>query len=258
MPRFSANLSFLYAEHDFLARFAAARQDGFAAVECHFPYAHDPTELAEALRREALEMVLFNLPPGDWAAGERGIACHPGRVQEFQDGIALAIDYARALGCPRLNCLAGLRQPGVSEARMLETLIENLRFAAFTLKHAGIELLLEPINSRDMPGFFINGTRQALDIIDAVSSDNLRLQYDIYHAQVMEGDLARTLEKNLARIGHIQLADNPGRHEPGTGEINFPFLLHHIVRLGYPGWIGCEYQPSTTTSAGLGCLRELQ
>ncbi|TRZ96565.1 MAG: hydroxypyruvate isomerase [Rhodocyclaceae bacterium] len=258
MPRFSANLSLLYSEQDFMARFAAARQDGFAAVELHFPYAHERAELAGALRREALEIVLFNLPPGDWAAGERGIACHPQRVQEFQDGIALAIDYARALGCPRLNCLAGLRQPGVSETRMRETLIENLRFAAFTLKHAGIELVMEPINSRDMPGFFINTTRQALDIIDAVGSDNLRLQYDIYHAQVMEGDLARTLEDHLARIGHIQLADNPGRHEPGTGEINFPFLLRHLDRLGYPGWVGCEYRPLTTTTAGLGWLRELQ
>jgi len=257
MPRFSANLSFLYSEHRFMARFAAARHDGFAAVEFHFPYAHDRAELVQALRREGLELVLFNLPPGDWAAGERGIACHPRRVQEFQDGIALAIDYARALGCPRLNCLAGLRQPGVSEARMRETLIENLRFAAFTLKHAGIELVIEPINSRDMPGFLVNTTRQALDIIDAVGSDNLRLQYDIYHAQVMEGDLARTLESNLERIGHIQLADNPGRHEPGTGEINFPYLLGHLDRLGYPGWVGCEYQPLTTTTAGLVWLREL-
>jgi len=258
MPRFSANLSLLYAEHDFMARFAAARQDGFAAVEFHFPYAHDPAGLAAALHRESLQLVVFNLPPGDWAAGERGIACHPQRVPEFQDGIALAIEYARALGCPRLNCLAGLCPPGVGEARMRETLIENLRFAAFTLKHAGIELVMEPINTRDMPGFFVSTTRQALDIIDDVGSDNLRLQYDIYHAQVMEGDLARTLEERLDRIGHIQLADNPGRHEPGTGEINFPFLLDHIDRLGYPGWIGCEYRPSSTTTAGLGWLRAIR
>lgn len=258
MLRFAANLSFLYSEQDFMARFAAARQDGFAAVEFHFPYAHERAELAEALRREALEIVLFNLPPGDWAAGERGIACHPQRVQEFQDGIALALDYARALGCPRLNCLAGLRRPGVSETRMRETLIENLRFAAFTLKRAAIELVMEPINSRDIPGFFVNTTRQALDNIDAVGSDNLRLQYDIYHAQVMEGDLARTLETHLARIGHIQLADNPGRHEPGTGEINFPFLLRHLDRIGYAGWIGCEYRPLTTTTASLDWLREFQ
>jgi len=258
MPRFSANLSFLYAEHGFIERFAAARADGFAAVELHFPYAHDLSELAETLRREAQEMVLFNLPAGDWEAGERGIACHPKRVQEFQDGIALAIDFARALGCPRLNCLAGLSPSGVSEARMRETLIENLRFAAFTLKHAGIELLIEPINTRDLPGFFVHSTRQALDIMDAVGNDNLRLQYDIYHAQVMEGDLAHTLENNLARIGHIQLADNPGRHEPGTGEINFPFLLRHLDRLGYSGWIGCEYRPLTATTAGLKWLREFQ
>jgi hydroxypyruvate isomerase len=258
MPRFSANLSFLYSEHDFMARFGAARKDGFAAVEFHFPYAHDIVELAETLRLESLDVVLFNLPPGDWQAGERGIACDPQRVQEFQDGVGLAIDYARALRCPRLNCLAGLRPAGVGEARMRETLIENLRFAAFTLKHAGMELLIEPINNRDMPGFFINTTRQALDIMAAVGSDNLRLQYDIYHAQVMEGDLARTLEANLARIGHIQLADNPGRHEPGTGEINFPFLLRHLDRLGYDGWIGCEYRPLTTTTAGLAWIKEFQ
>ena len=258
MPRFSANLSFLYYEHDFMVRFAAARRDGFAAVEFHFPYAYDKADLARTLRQELLEVVVFNLPSGDWAAGERGIACHPRRVQEFQDGIALAIDYARALGCPRLNCLAGLRPPGVSETRTRETLIENLRFAAFTLKRAGIELLMEPINNRDMPGFYVTTTHQALDIIDAVGSDNLRLQYDIYHAQVMEGDLAHTLEKHLAGIGHIQLADNPGRHEPGTGEINFPFLLQHLDRLGYLGWVGCEYQPATTTAASLTWLRQFQ
>ena len=258
MPRFAANLSFLYAERDFLDRFGAARADGFEAVEFHFPYAYDAQILSETLRRERLAVVLFNLPAGDWSAGDRGIACHPRRIQEFQDGVGQAIDYARQLGCPRLNCLAGLRPETVSEARARETLIENLRFAAFALKRAGIELLLEPINTRDTPGFLVNTTRQALDIIDAVGSDNLRLQYDIYHAQVMEGDLAQRLEQNLRRIGHIQLADNPGRHEPGTGEINFPFLLRHIDRLGYDGWIGCEYQPLTTTTAGLGWRWEYQ
>lgn len=258
MPRFSANLSLLYTEHAFVERIAAARRDGFAAVEFQLPYAHRQEELAEALHREKLEVVMFNLPAGDWAAGERGIACHPRRVQEFQDGIELAISYARSLSCPRLNCLAGLRPVDASEERLRETLIENLRFAAFALEHAGIELMLEPINSRDMPGFLINTTYQAMEIIDAVGSNNLRLQYDIYHAQVMEGNLARTLEQHLARIGHIQLADNPGRHEPGTGEINFPFLLGHIDRLGYQGWIGCEYLPLTTTTAGLGWREAMQ
>ena len=257
MPRFSANLSFLYTECDFLERFAAARADGFAAVEFHFPYAVAPALLAEKLRKTNLALVLFNLPAGDWAGGDRGIACHPRRIQEFQDGVGLAIDYARQLNCPRLNCLAGLRPDDVSEVRARETLIENLRFAAFALKREGVELLLEPINLRDMPGFLVNTTRQALDIIDAVGSDNLRLQYDIYHAQVMEGDLANTLQQYWQRIGHIQLADNPGRHEPGSGEINFPFLLRHIDRLGYAGWIGCEYQPRASTSAGLGWIRAL-
>ncbi|MFA7267934.1 MAG: hydroxypyruvate isomerase [Sterolibacterium sp.] len=258
MLRFSANLSFLYTEHDFLDRFAAARADGFAAVEFHFPYAWDRMALVETQRRESLETVLFNLPAGDWAGGERGIACHPKRIQEFQDGVGLAIEYARPLNCPRLNCLAGLRPPGVSAARARETLIENLRFAAFALKRVGIELLLEPINSRDAPDFLINTTRQALDVMDAVGSDNLRLQYDIYHAQVMEGNLTHTLENNLAQIGHIQLADNPGRHEPGTGEINFPFLLRRLDRLGYDKWIGCEYHPATTTTASLSWIKGLQ
>lgn len=255
MPRFSANLSFLYTECDFLERFAAARADGFAAVEFHFPYGVAPALLAEKLRKTNLALVLFNLPAGDWAGGDRGIACHPRRIQEFQDGVGLAIDYARQLNCPRLNCLAGLRPDDVSAARARETLIENLRFAAFALKREGVELLLEPINLRDMPGFLVNTTRQALDIIDAVGSDNLRLQYDIYHAQVMEGDLARTLQEHLPQIGHIQLADNPGRHEPGTGEINFPFLLQHLDRIGYAGWVGCEYKPSGRTEDSLDWLK---
>ncbi|MCX7177289.1 MAG: hydroxypyruvate isomerase [Proteobacteria bacterium] len=257
MPRFSANLSFLYTECDFLERFAAARADGFAAVEFHFPYGVAPALLAEKLRKTNLALVLFNLPAGDWAGGDRGIACHPRRIQEFQDGVGLAIDYARQLNCPRLNCLAGLRPDDVSAARARETLIENLRFAAFALKREGVELLLEPINLRDMPGFLVNTTRQALDIIDAVGSDNLRLQYDIYHAQVMEGDLANTLQQYWQRIGHIQLADNPGRHEPGSGEINYEFLLPHLDNIGYAGWIGCEYQPLASTSAGLGWIRAL-
>lgn len=258
MLRFSANLSFLYPERAFEERFAAARRDGFAGVECHFPYAHDKMALVDRLRQNSLEMVLFNLPGGDWEAGERGIACHPSRVQEFQDGVGLAIEYARALGCVRLNCLAGLRRSDVSEGRMRETLIENLRFAAYTLKHAGVELVMEPINDLDMPGFLINTTRQAIEIIEAVGSDNLRIQYDIYHAQVMEGNLARTLASHLARIGHIQLADNPGRHEPGTGEINFPFLLRHLDQLGYSGWIGCEYHPLANDSSSLAWRKDFQ
>lgn len=251
MPRFSANLSLLYAEHDFLGRFAAARGDGFAAVEFQLPYAYDKLELAESVRSAGLEVLLFNLPAGDWAAGERGIACHPQRIGEFQDGVGLAIEYAVALGCSRVNCLAGISPLDESAQRSRQTLIENLRFAASALKRAGIELLMEPVNTRDVPGFFVSTTRSALELMSDAGSDNLHLQYDIYHAQVMEGDLARTLQENLPRIGHIQLADNPGRHEPGTGEINFPFLFRHLDALGYKGWIGCEYQPLTLTSAGL-------
>jgi len=254
MPRFSANLSFLFTERPFLERFAAARDAGFPAVEFHFPYEHDRAALAEVVLTSGLEVVLFNLPPGDWAAGDRGMACHPRRIAEFQDGVGLAIDYARLLGCTRLNCLAGIAPGDIPHDKARETLVENLRFAAAVTKRAGIELVLEPLNTRDTPGFFVSTTRAGLALIDAVGSANLRLQYDIYHAQVMEGDLARTLEEHLPRIGHIQLADNPGRHEPGSGEINFPFLLEHLDRIGYSGWVGCEYKPSGRSEDSFGWL----
>jgi hydroxypyruvate isomerase len=258
MPRFAANLSFLFTERPFFERFAAARAAGFAAVEFHFPYEHDRAALAEVVLTSGLEVVLFNLPAGDWAAGERGIACHPRRIAEFQDGVGLAIEYARLLGCSRLNCLAGIAPADISNAKARETLIENLRFAAAVTQRADIQLLLEPLNTRDTPGFLVATSRTGLDVIEAVGSENLRLQYDIYHAQVMEGDLARTLEQHLPRIGHIQLADNPGRHEPGTGEINFPFLLRHLDRLGYAGWVGCEYKPSAHSEDSFGWLEAWQ
>ena len=254
MPRFAANLSFLFTECPFLERFAAARAAGFAAVEFHFPYEFDRAALAEVVLTSGLEVVLFNLPAGDWAAGDRGIACHPRRIAEFQDGVGQAIDYARLMGCVRLNCLAGIAPVDISHDKVRETLIENLRFAAAVTKRAGIELVLEPLNTRDTPGFFVATSRAGLALIKAVGSDNLRLQYDIYHAQVMEGDLARTMEKHLPQIAHIQLADNPGRHEPGSGEINFPFLLQHLDRIGYAGWIGCEYKPSGCTEDGFGWM----
>lgn len=244
MPRFAANLSFLFTERPFFERFAAAREAGFSAVEFHFPYVHDSAALAEVVLTSSVEVVLFNLPAGDWAAGDRGIACHPKRIAEFQDGVGQAIGYARQLGCGRLNCLAGIAPAGVEPEKAQQTLIENLRFAAAVTQRAGIKLLIEPLNTHDTPGFFVATTRAGLALIDAVGSDNLRLQYDIYHAQVMEGDLARTLQEQLPRIGHIQLADNPGRHEPGSGEINFPFLLQHLDHIGYTGWVGCEYKPS--------------
>ena len=256
MPRFAANLSYLFLERDFLDRFSAAAAAGFTAVEFHFPYAHEAAQIAERAAAAAIEVVLFNLPPGDWAAGERGIACHPQRTGEFQDGVAVAAEYARALGVRRVNCLAGLRPGGIDDGQAWQTLVDNLRFAAAVLGRAGIALVLEPINDRDMPGFFINTTRQGLALLDAVGSDNLSLQYDIYHAQVMEGDLAHTLSSQLPRIGHIQIADNPGRHEPGSGEINFPFLFRHLDRIGYSGWVGCEYKPSADSESSLGWLQE--
>jgi hydroxypyruvate isomerase len=251
MPRFAANISYLFAEHDFLDRFAAARRAGFSAVEFHFPYGYPAAEIADVSAAADVEIVLFNLPPGDWTAGERGIACQPARMGEFQDGVGVAIEYAKALGVSRLNCLAGLHPAGISSDRARLTLLENLRFAALTLARENIALVMEPISTRDMPGFFVSTPRQALALIDAVGSDNLKLQYDLYHAQVMEGNLAATLQENLVNIGHIQLADVPGRHEPGSGEINFAFLFDHLDRIGYAGWIGCEYQPATTTEAGL-------
>ena len=254
MPKFAANLTMLFTELPFLERFAAAAQAGFDAVEFLFPYDFDKQRLAGLLKDHGQTLVLHNLPAGDWAAGERGLGCRPDRVAEFRAGVDRAIDYATALGCPKVNCLAGILPSGVTAETGRATLIDNLRYAADRLEAAGVGLVLEPVNSRDIPGFFVDRTRPALEIIDAVGSKNLKLQYDIYHAQVMEGDLARTLETQFARIGHIQLADNPGRNEPGTGEINFPFLFRRIDELGYAGWIGCEYKPRGATTAGLDWL----
>lgn len=257
--QFSANLSFLFAENDFLDRFGAAAAAGFKGVEFHFPYDYDKAVLAEVTLTSGVEVVLFNLPGGNWAAGERGIACLPERKAEFQDGVGRAIEYAEALGCARLNCLSGSLAGAVPPAptfhdKAMATLIDNLRFAAAATQRAGIGLLLEPLNNRDNPGFLVPTTAQAMQVIAAVGSRNLQLQYDVYHAQVMEGDLARTLEKYLPRIGHLQIADNPGRHEPGTGEINFPFIFEWLRQLGYAGWIGCEYLPTGETRDSLGWL----
>ncbi|HSV81253.1 MAG TPA: hydroxypyruvate isomerase [Ramlibacter sp.] len=254
MPRFAANLSMLFTELPFLDRFAAARAAGFGAVEYLFPYEHPKQELAARLREHGLKQVLHNLPAGDWDAGERGIACHPNRVLEFRAGVAQAIEYAHALDCPQLNCLAGKLPAGVIPEAAHATLVANLRFAAAELGAAGLRLLIEPINPFDIPGFFLTRTDQALALMDEVGADNLLLQYDIYHAQRTEGELAGTLSRHLARIGHIQLADNPGRHEPGTGEINYPFLFRHLDALGWKGFIGCEYKPKTNTVDGLGWL----
>jgi hydroxypyruvate isomerase len=250
VPKFSANLSFLFADLPFLDRFAAAAAAGFRAVEYMAPYDHDPREIARRLTDLGLTQALFNLPAGDWDRGERGLAILPDRVTAFRDGVALALDTAETLGCQRLNCLAGIA-PLEADRRGLEaTLLDNLAFAAEAAAQRGVKLLVEPINTRDMPGFFINRTDEALRLIDRVGSGNLWLQADIYHMQIMEGDLARRLEVAAPRIAHIQIADNPGRREPGTGEINYGFLLPLIDRLGYDGWVGCEYRP-TTVEAGL-------
>jgi hydroxypyruvate isomerase len=255
MPKFCANLTLLFNEYPFIERFAAAAKVGFKGVEYLFPYEHDKDKLAEELKKHRLTQVLHNLPAGDWAKGERGIACHPDRVGEFQDGVGQAIEYARALNCKQLNCLAGTCPPSAAEDRQRAAFVSNLKFAALKLKESGIKLLIEPINTRDIPGFYLTRSRQALEIIKEVGSDNLFLQYDIYHMQIMEGDLARTIESNLALIPHMQLADNPGRNEPGTGEINYNFLFEHIDRIGYKGWIGCEYKPRKTTEEGLSWIQ---
>jgi len=257
MPRFAANLTMLFNEVPFLDRFERAAKAGFKAVEFLFPYAYDGQEIRRRLDEHGLQLVLHNLPAGDWDAGERGIACHPDRVDEFRSGVARAIEVADVLGVPRLNCLAGKVPAGVDEATWRKTLVGNLRHAAGELERAGLELLIEPINTFDIPGFCVNRTAQAVAILDEVGAANAFVQYDIYHAQRMEGELAATIEKHLPRIGHIQLADNPGRHEPGSGEIHYAFLFEHIDRLGYAGWIGCEYKPASGTEAGLGWRQRL-
>lgn len=255
MPKFSANLSMLFNEHDFLDRFDAAARAGFKAVEYVGPYEFAPEIVADRLHRNGVTQALFNLPAGDWAKGERGLGCLPRRVDEFRRSVDTAITYAKALGCPQVNCLAGIAPAGVDRAVLENVFVENLKYAAPRLADAGVKLLIEAINTKvDIPGFFLNGSSQAFALIDRVGSDNLYFQYDIYHMQVMEGDIARTIENDLDRIAHIQIADHPGRHEPGTGEINYPFLYDFLDRIGYAGWIGAEYRPKSGTEQGLGWL----
>jgi hydroxypyruvate isomerase len=251
VPRLAANLSLLFPQLDFVERFAAAAHAGFRAVEYQFPYAWPARAVAERARAAGVEVVLHNLPAGDAARGDRGIACLPERVAEFREDVERGIEYAMAAGCPRLNCLAGLAPADAAPELLFETLVENVSFAARRLKAAGLQLMLEPINTRSVPGFYLTTTHQALGVLDAAGADNAFLQYDIFHMQIMEGDLAKTIERLLPRIGHMQLADVPDRHEPGTGEINFGFLLRHVDRIGYAGWIGCEYNPLGDTREGL-------
>jgi hydroxypyruvate isomerase len=256
MPRFAANLSMLFTEVPLLDRFERAAQAGFAAVEIQFPYEVPAQAIRERLLAHGLELVLHNLPAGDWSAGDRGIACDPARSGEFRAGVPKAIEYATALGVPQLNCLAGIPGRGVDDATARRTFVDNLRFAAAELGRAGLGLLIEPINAYDVPGFWLDRTANAIEVIDAVGAGNLRLQYDVYHAQRFEGELAGTIARHIDRIGHVQVADNPGRHEPGTGEINYPFVFAHLDRVGYRGWVGCEYRPAGRTEDGLAWLEQ--
>ena len=252
MTKLAANLTMLFNEQAFLDRFEAAARAGFRGVEFLFPYAFHADQIADRLNRFQLDLVLHNLPAGNWDGGERGIAILPDRVSEFQDGVGEAIKYAKVLGVKQLNCLVGIRPEGVSEDAARTTLVENLKFAAKALKAEKIDLLIEPINTFDIPGFVLSRTQQAIDLIDQVNAPNLYVQYDIYHMQRMEGELAATIKANLPKIRHVQLADNPGRNEPGTGEINYRYLFGLLDEIGYQGWIGCEYKPRTTTEEGLG------
>jgi hydroxypyruvate isomerase len=241
----------LFNEVDFLDRFEKAAKAGFKGVEYLFPYTWKKDQLVEKLGTHGLVQVLHNLPAGDWNAGERGIACLPGREAEFQEGVGRAIEYAKALNCPQVNCLVGLIPPNEPADRVRQTLVANLRFAAAALAKEGIRLLAEALNDRDVPGFYLVRTSDVLALIQEVGHPNVFVQYDVYHMQIMEGNLTHTIRSNLGKIAHIQIADNPGRNEPGTGEINFYNLFKSIDAAGYQGWIGCEYKPAGKTEDGL-------
>jgi hydroxypyruvate isomerase len=256
MPKFAANLSFLFQDIDFFERFGAAADCGFQAVEYLFPYAYAPEKLKDALSAHGLTQALFNLAPGDWDAGERGLAALPGRQAEFRAAVAQAGDYAEALGCKQVHAMAGIVPDGADPAPFEKCYVANLRYAADYFAARGIRTLIEPLNSFDVPGYLLKGTQQARRVIDAVGSDNLYLQYDVYHLQIMEGNLAHSFERDLDIIGHVQIAGVPGRFEPTVGEINYPYLFALFDRLGYDGWIGCEYRPEGDTRAGLGWARD--
>ena len=251
MPKFAANLSMMFNEHDFPNRFAAAAKAGFDAVEFLFPYDYSPAEVAQWHKENNLKNVLFNLPPGDWAAGERGIAALPGREAEFRAGVAKAIDYALALGTPQLHMMAGLVPAGSDMAIHRKTYLENMKFAAQALAKHNLTLLLEPINTRDMPGYFLNTQVQALELRVESGEPNVKVQMDFYHAQIMEGDLAETFKKYFKDIGHTQIASVPKRNEPDDGEVNYPYLYQLLDEMGYEGYVGCEYRPKGKTEDGL-------
>jgi hydroxypyruvate isomerase len=255
MPKFAANLSFIFQEVGFLDRFAAAAQSGFKAVEYLGAYDQPPETVAAALERHGLTQALFNMPPGDWTAGERGMAALPGREAEFRAGVETALTYAKATKCRLLHAMAGLIPEGADRGAAERTYVANLRQAAERCAGEGVTVIIEPINTRDIPGYFLNTTTQAMRIIEAVGHPNLKLQLDLYHVQVMEGDLGHKIRELAGRYPHIQIAGNPGRHEPDIGEINYPFLFELLDEIGYAGWIGCEYRPQGETRAGLGWAR---
>jgi len=251
MPKFAANLTMLFGEVSFEERFAASKEAGFRYVEYLFPYDYKAEDLAGHLKNNGLQQILFNLPAGNWAEGERGIAGNPSRVEEFKQGVDSALEYARVLNVDRINCLVGLELENVSKSEQLKVLVENVAYAAEKLAAENRMMVIEAINTFDMPGFLLSSTQDGLNVINEVKAPNLKLQYDVYHMQKMEGNLLPTIEANLEHIGHIQIADNPGRHQPGTGEINYRHLLLEIDRMGYDGYIGLEYVPEPDTKASL-------
>lgn len=256
MPRFAANITMLFTEHPFLDRFAAAADNGFEAVEFQFPYAEDPDVIAKAASSAGVSVVLFNLPAGNWDTGDRGLGALPGRENELESGFAKALEYAVTMGCPRLHVMSGVGPSTISQNVYHSTLASNLRRMAPHAVEAGVTLTIEPINNRDVPGYVLNHTEQAIGVVNAVDHEAVRLQFDFYHRQVMRGDLIAGLEEALPHIAHIQIANTPGRHEPDIGEINYAHVLNHLDALGYDGWVGCEYKPSdpNNTAKGLGWL----
>lgn len=257
MPKFAANVSMLFAEHPFLERFAQARAAGFAAVEFLFPYEYDTAAITRELRANGLQQVLFNLPAGDFAAGDRGLANDPRRVAEFRQGVADALAIAKELDAGKLNCLAGLRLDDVPEDVQTETLVENLRYAADASAAAGVRQVVEPLNAFDAPGYFLTTPDEGFALVERVAHPNLSLQYDVYHAQRMRGNLAATIAAKIGLIGHVQIADSPDRHEPGTGEINYPFVFQALDDAGYDDWVSLEYRPQVDTLSSLGWLKEM-
>ncbi|MGF1701268.1 hydroxypyruvate isomerase family protein [Photobacterium makurazakiensis] len=255
MAKFAANLTMLFTEVPFLERFAQAHQAGFKAVEYLFPYAFEAEELAGELKKYGFEQALFNLPPGDWDAGERGFAAIPGREDEFRASVDTALNYALTLGCKKVHAMSGIVNNDYSHQQHVDTFISNIRFAADVFAEHGIELMIEPLNNRDVPGYFISRQRDAVELIKMVDRPNVKLQLDLYHAQIMEGDLTVLIHDLAAYTGHIQIASVPDRHEPSEGELNYPHLFNVLDKSGYTGWIGCEYNPKTNTVDGLGWVK---